>query len=304
MKKFILGLGAQRSGTTFLFNLLSQYHESITPFIKELHIWDALEIDLCKRWRIFNPEFLTFQNDKIVKKCVKNNQIDILNKIILVKGFRMELQNNPQKYFEYFDFLLKSKNKEISFDITPEYIGLKAETLKYIDDSFHQNDIDCKFIIILRDPIDRCWSALKSKFKKKGLTANDQIKYEEIIESVDYNLPVQEAMIKYVKSGDAAFRTNYKQIIEILRNNFDKNKYLILLYEDFKLNTIKTKLEDFLEIKLPNFVNEKINISSNETINKDLTKQIAPIFYETYKYCSLNLPETKAFWNGYNYLNL
>lgn len=305
MKKFILGLGAQRAGSTFLFQTLTKSKDSARPLLKEMHIWDALEMEICKKWRIYNPEFLTFPNKALLKKLIKNDEIDNINRALLVKGTRMEFQNNPDRYFDYFNFLLNSQNKEITFDITPEYIGLKDQTLKMIDDRFRKINIDCKFILIIRDPVDRCWSAVKSRRKKSGLNALDQIKYHQLIESVDTETNINESMLKYVKSDDAKFRTNYKKIIEILKKNFDSKKYLVLFYDDILNGTFIQKLRQFLQIDIDNsYIKQKINPSTSEKLDENLIREIAPMFQDIYEYCASEYPVSKDYWRGYKYLQI
>ena len=308
MKKFVLGLGAQRAGTTFLHHTLSQLKNSVAPLIKEMHIWDALEIELCKKWRIYNPEYLTFPNKKLLKKLVNRDEMASINNSIIVRGTRMDFQNNPYKYFDYFNYLLENFKQDLTFDITPEYIGLKSETLNMINENFANKNIDCKFILIIRDPVERCWSAVKSKFNKSEKLSLDQIRYTQINEAVDLSIPIDESMIKYSNSADAIFRTDYKKIIERLKKLFDKEKYLILIYEDLEKKDIFNKLGEFLDIDFSylntNLVNKKINASNEEKLDENLKKEIAPLFIDTYKYCAEEVPETKKYWQGYKYIGL
>jgi hypothetical protein len=276
----------------------------VAPLIKEMHIWDAIEIELCQKWRINSPLNLTF-DPKTIEMLVGNNSTNVINNTIILKGLRMDLQNNLLKYFEYFDQLLKLKNANISFDITPEYIGLKSETLKLINENFLKKKIDCKFIITIRDPIERCWSAVKSRIKKKDIMAHDQIFYNRVNESVDPDIDIEEAMIKYVKSEDAFFRTNYKKIIEGLKKNFDKSKYLILLYENIGNDIYQKDIENFLDIDLSHIkTNTKINYSSDKRLSENLKEKIAPIFTDIYRYCSEEIPITQNLWQGYKYIKL
>ncbi len=52
MKTFILGVGAQKAGSTWLFRYLNKLPGAIRPFYKEFHIWNALEIPECKKMAI------------------------------------------------------------------------------------------------------------------------------------------------------------------------------------------------------------------------------------------------------------
>ena len=58
MKTFILGIGAQRCGTTWFYEYLSQYENFNGGFAKEYHIWDALDIQVLSTNRVGKPNQL------------------------------------------------------------------------------------------------------------------------------------------------------------------------------------------------------------------------------------------------------
>lgn len=136
MKTFILGLGAQKAGTSWLYNYIQSDSNFVQGRIKEkeLHIWDRKNIAL-------------FNNQKRNFLKIRNFQDLLL--------WRME--NSSNFYFDYFDSLL-SKNK-ITADIIPPYSSLSSIHLNQIKHEFLKRNIKIKCIFLLRDPVQRCVSA-------------------------------------------------------------------------------------------------------------------------------------------------
>ena len=177
---------------------------------------DAIEIEECSKWR------------ESIKKFPETNEY-----FIHLKKLRMFLQNDTRLYFEYFDKLLKQNNKKITYDLSPTYMGLNKNTLFKINEGFKNLDIDCKYLLIIRDPIDRCWSAVKY-FQKKhrdGIIPMDQNNFNTLLrESVITNISAEKALEKYIYSYDAKFRTSYDITIKNLLEVLPRKKLLILIF--------------------------------------------------------------------------
>ena len=102
---FILGVGAQKAGTTWLYNYLKNSNVTNLGPVKEWHIWDAISNNF-------------FSNFLINKQLSEEN---IINKI------RYSMQNIDGFYEKYFLTLMSPENY-ITGDITPSY-----STLDYTD---------------------------------------------------------------------------------------------------------------------------------------------------------------------------
>lgn len=279
MKTFILGVGAQKAGSTWLFKYLNKLPGAIRPFYKEFHIWNALEIPECLRWKYkFNPDLLKTKY-----------------------GLRMLLQKETEIYFHYFDELLIKQNGNLTYDITPCYAGLNASTLKHIYDNFKKREINCKVIFIARDPIDRCWSAVKY-FQKKYHNTPD--KYKMIKDSVDPNIKEEEALRLYSKSKDAQFRTAYELTIKNLQDVFPKENIFIGIFEKMFDQTFEQNLNNFLNVKSKKtLIDKKINTSTPLKLQDEkLMREIAIFYSNTYSYFKKNFPETRDLWGGFKYL--
>lgn len=291
MRNFLLGLGAQRSGTTAVDTYLKKLNMVEPPLIKEMHIWDAIEIEECSKWR------------EPIRKFPESNEY-----FVHLKKLRMFLQNDTKLYFEYFDRLLKKNNKKITYDLSPTYMGLGKDTLLKINQGFKNLEIDCKYLLIIRDPIERCWSAVKYLQKKhrEGIIAPDQNNFNTLLrESVITNINAEEALNKYINSYDAKFRTSYDVIIKNMLEVIPRNKILILIYENLNQKSFFNKINNFLDIDAhENYFSKKINPSTEEILkNENLKKIIVQNFKNTYLFCKDFMPETQKLWGGFKYLN-
>ena len=176
-KTFILGVGAQKSGTSWLYRYLSAQTNSNFGALKEYHIWDALYIKECRNF-------------------IAPNEDDL----------RYNLQNIDGSYELYFNTLI-SDNTNITGDITPSYSGLPSFAFEKIRKKIELAGFDIKVIFLMRDPFERCWSAVRMA-RRNG---NTEFSEFELLRN-SYN------------SEQFFFRTNYKATIEALESVFDRNQ--------------------------------------------------------------------------------
>lgn len=247
-KIMFVGIGAQKTGTTWLADYLSNHNQVCFSPIKELHF--------------FNTKYLNMNLDKIfVKKlheCVLNitdsNDTSAIRKAQLLLK-RLEMHDNDQAYMRYFNELVSTE--KIFGEITPAYSMLDSNGFKAIKE-MHPN---VKFIFMMRNPIDRYWSQLryKTRFDKSF----------QPIENFEQKLN-DEQFLK---------RTDYKRTIESLTKVISSKDILYLFYEDLfskeKGEETVRKITEFLEIDYiePNF-GKSINVSKPLELDEHL-KQLA-----------------------------
>ena len=248
-KTMFIGIGAQKTGTTWLADYLSSHEQVCFSPIKELHY--------------FNTKYLNANFDKIfIKKlhqCVLNieestDKSRIKKAQLLLK--RLEMQANDKAYMQYFNDLINSE--KVFGEITPAYSMLDSNGFKAIRDMHPK----VKFIFMMRNPIDRYWS---------------QLRYKTIINDKSFQ-PLENFEEKL---DDEQFlqRTDYKRTIESLTKVVDKKDILYIFYEDLfskdKGEETVRKVTDFLEINYvePNF-GKSINVSKPMKLDANL-KELA-----------------------------
>src|SRR5262245_503262 len=115
-KTFLLGVGAQRSGTTWLHRYLSAHPAVDLGFTKEYHVFDALHID-----------------DERIKRLYLQDRIDAVARPGPGQPTQTDRDlfrfiDDTGAYFDYFrDLLAARPDIRLTGDLTPSYAGLPAE---------------------------------------------------------------------------------------------------------------------------------------------------------------------------------
>ena len=110
---FLLGVGAQKAGTSWLHDQLNRRSDADFGFLKEYHIFDALELERFANFRPKRPTPLKWRTWR-----------------------RARFIARPERYFDYFASRLKPPQIRLTGDITPSYAGLSAESYQRIQKAF------------------------------------------------------------------------------------------------------------------------------------------------------------------------
>ena len=301
MKTVVVGLGTQRSGTTLLSYLLGNHKSSVSPFAKEMNIWSPIENKLFRDLR-YSKENIDQWNGQKLEKIFKNNQ-NLLKSIQKTRTKRFNFQEDTSKYFLYFKKKLELSNTNLSYDISPSYIGLQKDTLKKIYDGFKNLNICCKFILVIRDPLQRSWSSVKQSHKKKLKIPFDVTTFNSNFrQGVDKKLSLEDAFLKYVNNEYSLYFNNYQNVLENLKS-FKPEDYLVLFYEELGTHIFQSSLESFLKIKFQDLdFKTKKNISTSEKLNDALMERTANLYKNTYEYCNDQYPNIQKIWKGFKYI--
>lgn len=268
-KTFILGVGSQKCGTTWLHRYLKQSDIFDGGMAKEYHIWDALDIPLLKKNLVPRPS--------VIKGIVRPKS-----------KLRHRMQTDNSFYFEYFDSLYNSKIR-LSSDITPSYSGLGAKRLRFLRQGFEQRGITCKAVSLIRNPISRIKSAVRSNLDKRN--------YKEGIDVGETNFV--NALRQYYKSEHCEIRTNYHQTIQQIFESFEPEDIYIGFYENMFEDTEIEKLSRFLGIPPKvNFSSVRVNKTKSKTTSDEaLESEIISFYKNVYDYCYEKFPITRTLWS-------
>ena len=154
-KTFVLGVGAQKAGTTWLHSYLSSIDGVDLGMFKEYHILDTIYIPECKHYKS-NYSIKSYAK-RLIRKTTERRYYD-----------RFSFQDNIEGYFDYFEDLLNANDSTyVTGDITPSYTGLPAECYRTVHENFSKRGIKVKAVFLLRDPLERCWSAVRMHRRRK-----------------------------------------------------------------------------------------------------------------------------------------
>ena len=208
MRTFILGLGAQKSGTTWLYNQILKSEKFKQPALKEMHLFDLLYAEECASLRsIFEKKF----SESLLKGS------EHYSKDFSTRKFHMFL--DTEEYFRYFDELM-DEDGCLSSDITPSYCGLSVETLEYIRSRFESRSIQVRVIYLMREPIRRIDSALKMKLRDNG-TLKMQATPEELFKKLN----------KMSEGKFNKMQSSYRATTEKILKCFDRENVYFGFYE-------------------------------------------------------------------------
>lgn len=282
---FLLGVGAQKAGTSWLHQYLKRNPNADFGFVKEYHIFDALYGDQ-----------LTQRLDR-----VKNNVRSILNtNIAKDSDFAqrnvklLEFYSRPESYFEYFQYLV-FRDPAISLvgDITPSYSGLSGEIFQHIRDQLLSYDFNPRVVFLMRDPVDRVCSM--ERFNRKNLRKLG----EPITKTLDEQ--VCENFAKYYQR----IRTTYQFTIKNIETSFPEEERLFHFYERmWDIESIE-QICNFLDVPLkqPDFT-KRVNASPDEEVSEETKKEVAYFYKDTYDFVSnrFGAETIENMWPNFRYI--
>jgi hypothetical protein len=147
-RTLLIGIGAQKAGTTWLARKLAAHPEVHAP-IKEIHYWDRIRAPYqdAKRWR----SAIDSPRDRLVRR---------LPRALWRKKWSTSLMVRPDPcdhsgYIE--QFRQGYAGQPVLHEFTPNYAQLAPAVFDEIA-ALHD---DVRFLLLLRDPVARFWSGMR-----------------------------------------------------------------------------------------------------------------------------------------------
>lgn len=267
-KQFLLGVGAQKAGTTWLYSYLAASSNVATNNIKEHHIWDIVH-DV--------PSLASHRVSKAQSDTDPGKRV------------RFILQQSPDKYFDYFCHLLNLPGKDVTCDITPAYAGLGRTVLRSIHDGFAARGVEAKAIFLMRDPVERCLSSARMRNRNTS-AGRVEITDDEV---------VAHASLEAVE-----VRTRYDRTLAELSAGFVSEKTYVGFYEDMFAPEQVERLSAFCGVPVrPALTANRVNASApGRTLGDRAARQIAMHYRPVYEAVAAAYPQAMSLWSGYRYL--
>lgn len=277
---FLLGLGAQKAGTTWLHAYVSRSPGTNFGSIKEYHVWDGLMVPDLAEFDLRRQKvgLRTYLHD--LRRRVKGKQ-----RLPLL--LRRSMQRDTTRYFEHFARRLAKDGVRLTGDITPSYSALSAETLACIRDGFDRRGITTKAVFLMRDPVERCLSAIRM-YRRNGTS----------IQGVDITRTDQQALLDYVATRQAQLRTNYPHTLEAMKAVFPSQDIYVGLYETMFSPAEVARLSSFLNLPPAHgFVEERFNMTQKDAdLDPKTLRRAEAAFASVYDYCLKQYPEVREHW--------
>ena len=220
-KDFILGIGSQRAGSTFIARLLNQHPSVAIHPLKELHYFDTM-------FGLRNEETLTdFSKSQLNREI--NKLCDAENFEFITSSWKWYLRTNLTlytksiseiQYFDLFSDVYESSDIDIIGESTPEYMLLSKSQIHKMREIIGGN---ARIIIICRNPIKRIVSSFRLllEYRRQG----EQKSFEQC----------DELFLQLIEKNDIWIKrqmlyNDYERAIENYKLYF--NNVLVLKYDD------------------------------------------------------------------------
>jgi hypothetical protein len=152
-----LCVGAQKAGTSWLYQQLEPHPDFWMPPVKELHY-----LDLLNRAKRFHAP-----------RCGDERDVSFLESMKDLSGrFYLDLNS--------YGRLFCHKGPLLSGDISPAYSILSDEIIERVVNHF----LNLKVVFLARDPVERAWSQLSMGVRLGMISPFDAIDAEEVIRNL------------------------------------------------------------------------------------------------------------------------
>ncbi len=276
---FVLGVGAQKAGTTWLHAQLkkSPTFESLGP--KELHFWDRL-------YSLDRDRNLTNIDSDVISllTCPDSRLWDCL-------------PNGPSEpYFDNISDALMRRSAAhphggLVADITPSYAGLPLFVMEELADGLHRAKIDYRVVYLMRDPVARIVSAFAHRTGKGRVVLSPGFSQDD-------------ALLAYARSWTCQLRSRYELTIANLQRAFDPKRLFVGFQEKIESRDQETSLTEFLELPLGIFDSEhRVHTRRVEVdFSEEALAGVAKVYQQTYLSTLDRFPEVEDMWSGFRYL--
>ncbi|KIN75502.1 sulfotransferase [Sulfitobacter guttiformis] len=257
------GIGAQKAGTSWLYEQLAKSAQCHTGATKELHYFDAMYVKsesthLQTRLEQLNRAVKTITPGMDPENKKRLATIELLTERLSIHA------TTPDSHGPYADYLKKGyKGQKIICDFTPSYCTLDA-------DGFAQMKSvgPAKFIFIMRDPVKRLWSQIRMSISASSPRLTD----------AQYDAACLERAREMCADRDLStiLRADYMRTIEALEAAIPADSIHYVFYENLFTQAAVDGVCKFLGID-PLKVEGKtrVNLGRTSVLPEDMAQQMA-----------------------------
>jgi hypothetical protein len=244
-----LGIGASRSGTTWLYANLRRHPDIWLPPIKELHYFDRRHVP--RRENQYYREQLRkrsrrYRRLKTYRTALKRRDAALLRDLRWDLYFFARRRTN-----RWYTGLFRPGQGQIAGEITPAYAFLKPDVVEEIQGI----NPDLKVIYLLRDPIDRSWSSAVKELRRGN---------ERSVSDIP-----DEAFFKHFNRAGHERRRDYVRTLNTWEGVFGRERMFVGFLDDIEQDPreLLQRLYGFLGVpgnraKIPaRFLKKRVNAS-------------------------------------------
>jgi hypothetical protein len=276
---FILGVGAQRAGTSWLYIYLTSHPCVCMSEIKELHYFNALwsENHRSHAQKLFTSELRRLESG--VDRTGSRLPPEVAAQGVRAMTDRIAMFDGGDKaYLDYFRRRVAPHHTHFG-EITPAYSLLPVESFRYIRSLF----ANIRVIFLMRDPVHRILSALHFHAGPKKPKA-------------------EEAFFAALRDPMMVERTRYDMTISNLRAVFPPECLFFGFYETLFCDASVRLMCEFLGLPFkPGEYQQFIHASTGQPASPTPSQIGAgrAVFADTYAFCQREFGSAlPASWHG------
>jgi hypothetical protein len=259
-----LGIGAQKAGTTWLFNNLKRHPRIWMPPVKELHYFNDVYVPSERKWtKSARAKHGSLALRRYLARVAPENwdyaYIGCVADIVA---------REPSDDWYGRIFALAGRTARCG-EITPRYAVLPPEGIAHVRALMP----DAKIIFLVRDPIERCWSHIRMNIDSRASEAQDSGK-----------------LAAMARSPGMSAHANYPKIIECWTSCYPSDRFLTIPFDDISENPAHVLRQTcaFLDLDFEagrfKQMNEPVHVGRKQDIPpeiyRELKENLRPIYDE------------------------
>lgn len=276
-----IGIGAQKSGTTWLHRNMDAHSQLWLPR-KEVHYFDKKIND----------------NSNALSRLLGKSEDDVRWRRQTWQGIKAHAFKRPSlgelrwvlKYYlrpyndDWYGEIFEPKKGRIAGEITPAYSVLSKEKVAHIHDLMP----DAKLIFMMRNPIERDWSQTVMKFDKLEKGSIKHMSEEEIGKKFDRK--------------DSRLLTDYQRTLENWSAFYPEDQIFVGFLEDvhFSPEELLRSVFEFLGVDpsfRPRTLEKKIHSRSVGEVPTNVATSIARIYLDETEQLAERFGGHTLFWH-------
>ncbi len=258
-------IGAQKAGTSWLFEQMTLSPQVHRGRVKERHYFDVVWLNQASAFVAPRIEKLQDAVNSLSVNITKANA-KALHKVEWLSDMLAPYATEHGDHSAYITALTKEcGDASVVCDFTPSYSGLSAENFAEISAMG-----DVRFVFIMRDPVARLWSQIRMACQ----TGEPNFE-ERCIEMANQKCKEMRKELVY--------RANYVQTLDALQTAGVKAE--VVFYENLFAQDTVHRLSDFagierFDISVKEAVNEGKKVSLPEAVEQNMLEVLAPQYEE------------------------
>lgn len=260
-KLFLVGLGAQKVGSTWLARYLGTHPDVFVSRLKELHYFDA----------VYVPRLCGGVNDRMARLAKEiaggldfaGNRVNPkkMEKLLAVIDRLQMTADRKYPYKKFFED--RVTDQSVFCDITPGYSLLEPDGFEAILNTHPR----VRFIFLMRDPVDRFWSALRMGVRKMK-NFDPSGRFMELLSDDGYFL-----------------RSDYKRTIEALEKVVPADQIKYVFYENLFTDATAAAITSYINVEpWPAKFDQVVNPGAKIPLDEEKLKAAYRAFEHVYEF--------------------